>query len=353
MDIWIDIAAATIIGTGIYLWLNAQKKILKYEREQNILEAKRVANEYMETSRRQIDELTRAKEQIFLEKENTIGYREGAVALQLQSLLEREHNLQHAEAELNLKKQEQLQLQQQLQLQKKVLDEKIEQAAHISTEEARKILLEKVEKESFKEALATSKRIIDDAKDSAKAEAMHILGIALERCAIAHQTDIDSTIVNIPNKEIKGRIIGRDGRNIRSFENNTGVTVLIDNDSPHTIILSSFEPVRREVARRAMMMLIDDGRISPSRIEVAVEQARNEIDDECLASGNAASNEVGIGALPPNVARTLGKLKYRRSMTQNVLAHSTEVGILAGLIAGELGQSERDSLREKSESTMK
>ena len=130
MDIWIDIAAATIIGTGIYLWLNAQKKILKYEREQNILEAKRVANEYMETSRRQIDELTRAKEQIFLEKENTIGYREGAVALQLQSLLEREHNLQHAEAELNLKKQEQLQLQQQLQLQKKVLDEKIEQRTH-------------------------------------------------------------------------------------------------------------------------------------------------------------------------------------------------------------------------------
>ena len=193
-----------------------------------------------------------------------------------------------------------------------------------------------VKKEAFKEAANISRKILENAKSSAEEEAKKIIVTAIQRCTLSHPQDFDSTTIDLPNQDLRGRIIGKDGRNIKTFANKIGVTVIVDN-SCSCIVLSSFDPVRREIARRAMNVLIQDGRFNPSRIEEIIDQATIEVEKATIEAAQNAIIQSGIPLLPNPVLSVLGKLKFRYSYSQNVLAHSVEVANLAGLIAAELG----------------
>lgn len=208
--------------------------------------------------------------------------------------------------------------------------------AKLSETEARAQLLQEVEQQAEAEASALSRRIVDEAKNRAEEKARWIIATAIQRYAGSHTFESTSATLNLPDNEIKGRIIGREGRNIRAFEGATGVTVLVD-DTPNAVVLSGFDPVRREIAREAMQRLILDGRIHPSRIEEVVNKVRSEMDESVVRSGEDALVRAGVGPMHHDLVKLLGRLKFRMSYSQNVLEHSIEVAHLVALMAGELG----------------
>ncbi len=221
----------------------------------------------------------------------------------------------------------------------KVFDRKIAELEKISgytAEEAKALLLEGIEKDCRHEASQMIKDIETKAKEEADRNAKEIICGAIQRCAADHVAETTLSVVNLPNDDMKGRIIGREGRNIRAIETLTGVDLIID-DTPEAVIVSGFDPVRREVARLALEKLIVDGRIHPAKIEEMVEKARKEVNQTIKAEGEQATFEVGIHNLHPELVRLLGRLHFRTSYGQNVLKHSIEVSHLAGLMAGELG----------------
>lgn len=221
----------------------------------------------------------------------------------------------------------------------KVFDRKIAELEKISgytAEEAKALLLEGIEKDCRHEASQMIKDIETKAKEEADRNAREIICGAIQRCAADHVAETTLSVVNLPNDDMKGRIIGREGRNIRAIETLTGVDLIID-DTPEAVIVSGFDPVRREVARLALEKLIVDGRIHPAKIEEMVEKARKEVNQTIKAEGEQATFEVGIHNLHPELVRLLGRLHFRTSYGQNVLKHSIEVSHLAGLMAGELG----------------
>lgn len=343
-DLWILLACASIVAIGIYLWFVWQKKSLQVEEDRILMDAKKRAEEYLETSRRQVEEINRVKEEVYREKEQSIAYREGLIGLQLQGILEQETNLKQRQERLNEREGE-------ISFSRKNLDQeisewrkRISQTAGISREEARKTLMNDVEKESIKDAIKLSKNIVETARNSAQEEASRLIATAIQRCAIAHSVDVDSTTMNIPNIDIKGRIIGRDGRNIKAFENHTGVTILVD-DTPNAIVLSSFDPIRREIARRTMKTLLSDCKINPTRIEEVAKKITQEVHDCIIEAGKDAVLQVGLTPLPEAVSTMLGNLKFRFSYSQNILSHSIEVSLLAGLLASELGMDVNQARR--------
>jgi len=214
-------------------------------------------------------------------------------------------------------------------------NERLERIAGMNRDDAKKLLIKNMESEARLEAARMVKDIKDEARRQGDKEAREILTLAIQRCAADHVVESTVSVVNLPSDEMKGRIIGREGRNIRAFETATGVDVIVD-DTPEAVILSGFDPVRREVARLSLERLIGDGRIHPGRIEEVVEKVTKELDQKINEMGEEACLDVGIHDLRPELVKLLGKLRYRTSYGQNVLQHSKEVAYLCGLMAGEL-----------------
>jgi len=215
-------------------------------------------------------------------------------------------------------------------------DAELQRISGMTQAEARQILLSSVEEEIQQDANAMVRQIIGNAEEDARRQATEIVAQAIQRCAVDHTTETTVSVVALPSDDMKGRIIGREGRNIRCFEQVTGVDLIVD-DTPEAVVLSGFDPVRREVARNALETLIVDGRIHPGRIEETVERARKDVDEEMKKAGERATFETGVSGLHPELVRLLGKLHYRTSYGQNVLKHSIEVAHLAGAMAGEAG----------------
>jgi ribonuclease Y len=212
----------------------------------------------------------------------------------------------------------------------------LERIAGMTAEEAKQSLIHSIEQEARFESAKMLREIEQRAKSEADKKAKDILATAVQRCAVDHVAETTVSVVNLPSDEMKGRIIGREGRNIRALEALTGIDLIID-DTPEAVILSGFDPMRREIARLALEKLVLDGRIHPTRIEEIVEKARREVEVLIKEEGEAATFETGVHSIHPELTRLLGKMKFRTSYGQNVLKHSVEVAYLCGLIAGELG----------------
>jgi len=215
----------------------------------------------------------------------------------------------------------------------------LERLSGLTSEAARKLLLYNVEEEIKHEAAMLIKDIESKAKEEGDKKAKNIISLAIQRCAADHAVETTVSVVQLPNDEMKGRIIGREGRNIRTFETLTGIDLIID-DTPEAVIISGFDPIRREVARLALEKLISDGRIHPARIEEMVEKSRKEVEFQIREEGEQATFEAGVHGLHPEVIKLLGRLKFRTSYGQNVLKHSIEVAHLAKVMAAELGVRE-------------
>ena len=213
---------------------------------------------------------------------------------------------------------------------------RLERIAGMNRDDAKRLLMKNLESEARLEAARMTKDIRDKAKRQGQKEARNILSLAIQRCAAEHVIESTVSVVSLPSEEMKGRIIGREGRNIRAFETATGIDVIVD-DTPEAVILSGFDPIRREVARMSLERLIGDGRIHPGRIEETVAKAEKELEDAIIETGEETSLEFGMHDLKPEMIKLIGRLRYRTSYGQNVLQHSKEVAHLASLMSSELG----------------
>src|SRR5439155_2723666 len=212
----------------------------------------------------------------------------------------------------------------------------LQRISGMTAEEARGSFLKTVEEESRHEAAKLIRDIEEEAKREGERRARNIITGAIQRCAVDQTSETTVSVVPLPNEEMKGRIIGREGRNIRAFETISGVDLIID-DTPEAVVLSGFDPVRREIARIALINLIVDGRIHPGRIEETINKAKAEVEQRIMEAGEHAILDTGMTGISPEVMRLLGKMKYRTSFGQNVLDHSIEVSHLCGLLAAEVG----------------
>lgn len=252
-------------------------------------------------------------------------------------LVEKKEKEVHALHEVFKKQEENLKVKEQ-QLQALVAEEKerLQKISSLSAEEAKQILLGRLNEELNNEKAAFIRRQEEEVRTIADKKAREILSLAIQRCAAEHTVESTVSVVNLPNDEMKGRIIGREGRNIRALEMATGVDVIID-DTPGAVTLSGFDAVRREIARLSLEKLISDGRIHPGRIEELVEKTKKEMDEKIREEGERAAFEAGVNGLHPEIIKLLGRLKYRTSYGQNALQHSKEVSFLLGIMASELG----------------
>jgi ribonucrease Y len=299
-------------------------------------ETRLAANEEAVKLREQADKGLILRRHELAALEQRVDEREALINRQLEGLVQRQEELLAREAHLQ-ERQNQLETQHEaiVQLQQSWQLE-CQRLAHLTASDARAIVLKQAEEDSIRDASELSRRILESARLQAEEEARRILTVAIQRYAGDHTFETTTATVALQGDDIKGRIIGREGRNIRAFEAATGITVLID-DTPNAVVLSGFDPVRREVAREAMQRLILDGRIHPTRIEEVVAKVSEEIDETILRTGQEALYRLNLPPLHVDIVRLLGQLRFRRSFSQNLLDHSIEVAHLMGLMAAEIG----------------
>lgn len=313
---------------------------IETKRKEALLEAKeraheaRLEAEKQARERRQqlagIEQALARREEALAERTASVDRRESEVRGQEQALARRDKATADAAARY-----EALVAEQQRELQR---------VAGLTGEEARDLLLKQIEADARRDAATLVKRLDAEAREAATAKARQYITEAIQRNAAEHAVETTVSVVDLPSDDLKGRIIGREGRNIRALEIATGVDLIVD-DTPGAIILSGFDPFRRAVAKQAIERLIEDGRIHPARIEEVVEKVRVELEEEVRREGEAAAFELGLHDLHPDVLRLMGRLKYRTSYGQNVLSHSKEVAFLAGIMARELGLQAQVTVR--------
>ena len=361
-DVWMVAVfpvIALIVGAGavaiawIVLHKNAKKKA-----QNKLDETSKRVEEMIESAKAESKQIK--KEAILEAKEQEIKRRnefeqemkeKRAEQQRIESRLNRQEDvLERKEAELNKKsesldakhatlsqKLEEVQKQQeQVSRQHELMIQELERVAQLTKEEAKKQLTDEILEETRRDCAVQVRAFEQQAKDEADMNAKNIISLAIQRCASDHASETTVSVVPLPSDDMKARIIGREGRNIRAIENATGIELIID-DTPEVVILSGFDPVRREIARITLERLIQDGRIHPARIEETVEKVSKELDQQIKAAGENAMFEVGIFGLHPEIIKLIGRLKYRTSYGQNVYRHSIEVAQLAGLMAQELG----------------
>ncbi len=362
MNLVIGLIIGFILGiviAGIYLYLQRKKEEqIKKTAEDFLREARKKAEEIIEKAKneaklkiqqaelqikekliahkqqlekeyeKKLQELT-SKEQRILQKEEFLSRKENDLIKKEESLDKKIKDVEEIKAQIEKEKKE---VEEVLQKTK----EELEKISGLSEKEAREILLKKLEEELTEEKARVIMKFEETIKEEAKRKTQEILAQSIAKAAIPFVTEKTVSVVHLPNEEMKGRIIGREGRNIRTFETLTGVDLLID-DTPEVVVLSCVDPLRREIARIALEKLIADGRIHPTRIEEVVKQVEEEMEQHLIEVGEKACFELGIYGLHPELIKMLGKLKFRTSYSQNVLQHSIETAIICGAIAGELG----------------
>jgi ribonuclease Y len=335
-----------VLGFGIGYFIR------KSLAEAKISSAEHAAKEIVEKAGKEAEALKKetvleAKDEVFklrAEADKDIRERRNESQRQERRLLQKEETLDKKLESLEQKEEQITNKEKRVEAKQQEIDDihrkqvtELERISGLTTEEAKQIILGNVEQEVRHEAALLIKQIETQAKEDGDKKARDIISLAIQRCAADHVAETTVSVVALPNEEMKGRIIGREGRNIRALETLTGIDLIID-DTPEAVILSGFDPIRREIARTALEKLVADGRIHPARIEEMVEKSRKEVDERIREYGEQATFEMGVHGLHPDLIKILGRLKFRTSYGQNVLKHSMEVAHLAGLMAGELGE---------------
>ncbi|MBR2744239.1 MAG: ribonuclease Y [Clostridia bacterium] len=347
-SIIIDIAIF-LISAVVFFFIGfvVRKKIAESKLEGAEAEAKRIlesAKKEAETKKK--EEIFKAKEEIMnsrKELDDEIKERRSEVQLQERRILQKEENLENKLEQLEQREQNLQKKDSEVEAKRTEIEdiiakqtEELQRISRLSVDEAKQYLLAEVEKSIVTEKADIIRKLDEEAREKAQKNAQEVIGYAIQKCAADHTSETTVSIVSLPNDDMKGRIIGREGRNIKTLETLTGIDLIID-DTPEAVVISGFDPLRREVAKIALEKLLDDGRIHPAKIEEMVEKAKEEVSAIIKEEGERAVMEAGVIGLHPDLVKLLGKLKYRTSYGQNVLNHSIEVSNLARIMADELG----------------
>jgi ribonuclease Y len=343
----VGLLAGIIVPTVVYYFVlvprywrrmrQVEEARLELERAKDEVEAKRKeavleARDEGHRLRREIERENRDRRQEVQRAERRLNQREESLERRTEALDKRERSIEQKETEV-------ARLRDMADRERAAWREELERVAGLTMEEARHIVLAEAEKEARHEAAMLLEQIEEETRREGDRKAREIISLAIQRCSVDQTTEMTVSAVALPSDEMKGRIIGREGRNIRAFEQLTGVDLIID-DTPEAVVISTFDPVRREVARIALESLISDGRIHPGRIEDAVQKAGATVEERIRQAGDRATFETGVTGLHPELVRLLGKMKFRTTIGQNALDHSIEVANIAGVMAAELGANE-------------